>query len=214
MFKNRRQAGDELAKIIVSNHYSNPIICAIPRGGIEIGFYIAKKLKCRLNTITSKKLRAPNQPELAIGAVAQDGTIYIDNSLVESLQINESYIENEIKKQLSELSARNNMYKKFSCDSNIQNNTVIISDDGIATGSTLKAAILSLKKNHVKNIIIATPVVANDTKIELGKFVKNIISLNNPIFMSSVSSFYENFPQLTHEEGVDMLKKSIIKKID
>ena len=69
------------------------------------------------------------------------------------------------------------MYKKFSCDSNIQNNTVIISDDGIATGSTLKAAILSLKKNHVENIIIATPVVANDTKIELGKFVKNIIYL-------------------------------------
>ncbi len=212
MFKDRRQAGNELAKILVSNHYSNPIICAIPRGGIEIGFHIARKLKCRLNTITSKKLRAPNQPELAIGAVAQDGTIYIDNSLVESLQINEAYIENEMKNQLSELSARYSMYKKFSCGKNVQNNTVIISDDGIATGSTLKAAILSLKKKHAKNIIITTPVVASDTKIELGKLVNEIISLNNPTFMSSVSSFYENFPQLTHKEGIDMLQKSIIKK--
>ena len=207
MFKDRHQAGNELAEIIVSKHYSNPIICAIPRGGIEIGFSLAKRLKCRLNTITSKKLRAPNQPELAIGAIAQDGTAYIDNNLIESLQINESYIENEKKIQLSELNARNRMYKKFSCDLNVLNNTVIISDDGIATGSTVKAAILALKKNNPKKIIVATPVVANDTKMELAKLVNEIISLNDPIFMSSVSSFYENFPQLTHKKAIEMLEE-------
>ena len=103
MFKDRLQAANELADIIASKHYSDPIIYAIPRGGIEIGFSLAKRLKCRLNTITSKKLRAPNQPELAIGAIAQDGTTYIDNNLIESLQINESYIENEKKKKLSKL---------------------------------------------------------------------------------------------------------------
>lgn len=212
MFKDRLQAANELADIIASKHYSDPIIYAIPRGGIEIGFSLAKRLKCRLNTITSKKLRAPNQPELAIGAIAQDGTTYIDNNLIESLQINESYIENEKKIQLSELDVRNRMYKKFNCDLNVLNNTVIISDDGIATGSTVKAAILALKKNHPKKIIVATPVVANDTKIELERLTNEIISLNDPIFMSSVSSFYENFPQLTHKEAIEMLQESILKK--
>lgn len=210
MFKDRCQAGKKLADKIASNNYPNPIICAIPRGGIEIGFHIAKKLNCRLYTITSKKLRAPNQSELAIGAVAQDGTIYTDDVLIKSLDITESYIENEVENQLSELSSRNNIYKKFNYEKNIENDTVILTDDGIATGSTLKATILSLKENHVKNIIIATPVVANDTKTELRKLVNEIIALNNPTVMYSVSSFYENFPQLTHEEGIKMLQEYLI----
>lgn len=208
MFKNRNHAGIELAKKFLDN-YSNPLIYAIPRGGIEIGFHIAKKYNCSLRIINSKKLGAPNNPELAIGAVSQNGIVWLDHNLIDSLNISKLYIKNEIQNQLLELSSRNDIYKKFSFDENISNHDVIVVDDGVATGYTMKSSVFLLKKYNPKNIIIATPIIAYDTKIEFDKLVDDIISLDVSSTMLSIGSFYEDFSQLTHEYVITLLEKSL-----
>jgi|TARA_B100001750_G_C15519330_1_gene610082 predicted phosphoribosyltransferase len=208
MFKDRNYAGIELAKKFLDN-YSNPLVCAIPRGGVEIGFHIAQRFNCSLQIINSKKLGAPNNPELAIGAVSQNGIVWLDHDLIDSLNISKLYIENETKKQLFELSSRDDIYKKFNFNENISNRDVIVVDDGIATGCTMKSSIFLLKKYNPNNIIIATPIIAYDTKIEFDKLVDDIISLDVSSNMSSIGSFYEDFSQVTHENVIIMLEKSL-----
>ena len=175
MFKDRNHAGIELAKKFLDN-YSNPLVYAIPRGGVEIGFHIAKKFNCSLRIINSKKLGAPNNPELAIGSVSQNGIFWLDHNLIDSL--------------------------------NISNHDVIVVDDGIATGYTMKSSIFLLKKYNPKNIIIATPIISYDIKIEFDKLVDDIISLDVSSTMLSIGSFYEDFSQLTHENVITLLEKS------
>ena len=208
MFKDRNYAGIELAKKFLDN-YSNPLVCAIPRGGVEIGFHIAQRFNCSLQIINSKKLGAPNNPELAIGAVSQNGIVWLDHDLIDSLNISKLYIENETKKQLFELSSRDDIYKKLNFNENISNRDVIVVDDGIATGCTMKSSIFLLKKYNPNNIIIATPIIAYDTKIEFDKLVDDIISLDVSSNMSSIGSFYEDFSQVTHENVIIMLEKSL-----
>ena len=208
MFKDRNYAGIELAKKFLDN-YSNPLVCAIPRGGVEIGFHIAQRFNCSLQIINSKKLGAPNNPELAIGSVSQNGIVWLDHDLIDSLNISKLYIENETKKQLFELSSRDDIYKKFNFNENISNRDVIVVDDVIATGCTMKSSIFLLKKYNPNNIIIATPIIAYDTKIEFDKLVDDIISLDVSSNMSSIGSFYEDFSQVTHENVIIMLEKSL-----
>lgn len=207
MFRDRTDAGKRLAEILTKFKNENPIILAIPRGGVVVADEIAKNLNANLDIIVPRKIGAPGNPEMAIGAVAQDGSLYIDENLVKDLGVSENYIKKEMKKELQEIERRLKKYRKRKKYPSFKNKTLILVDDGIATGATMKAAIQFLKKQNPKKIIVAVPVAPRDTVNELEKIVDEVIVVEKPIFMGAIGEFYVDFRQVEDEEVINILKK-------
>lgn len=187
---------------------TDTIVFAIPRGGVVVAYEVASKLNVPLDLIVPRKIGAPSQPELAIGAVAQDGTTVLNNRLVQQLGISKDYIEKESRKQIREIERR---LKKYRGDlkqyPNVKNMNVILIDDGIATGATVKAAILSLRKQEPKSIIIAIPVAPPDTIDSLKEEADKVICLETPETFYAIGQFYQDFDQTTDDEVVNLLRK-------
>ena len=167
--KNRESAGNILAEtlkdVLKKDARQDIIVIGLPRGGFVMAEIIATKLSCNLDMLISKRLRAPHNEEVAIGAVAEDGTTYLNKSLIEELKISDEYINNEISYQLQEIKRLSNMYyqgKNSFMDGEhitIKEKTIVIVDDGAATGSTIMATVRSLRKTYnPKRIIVAVAV--------------------------------------------------------
>lgn len=208
MFKDRHEAGKLLAEKLSEYKNTNTIIFAVPRGGVVVAYEVASKLNVPLDLAIPRKIGAPKQPELAIGAVAQDGTTVLDNQLVRQLGVSRDYIEEEARQQIEEIERR---LKKYRGDlkqyPNIKNKNVILIDDGIATGATIKAAILSLRKQEPASIIIAIPVGPADTIDSLREEADKVICLETPQTFYAIGQFYQDFTQTTDEEVINLIKK-------
>lgn len=208
-FKNREDAAIKLAaKLTEYKNESDAIILGLPRGGVPIAAKIAEILSLPFDIIITKKLTDPLNPELAFGAVTQEGTPILDTKIIETYQISENYIQKEIEKVFKEIQRRLKEYRKNKPPLNLNNKTAIIVDDGIATGSTIKAAIESAKNQNAKKIIVAVPVAPPEIIDELKKNVDEIICLEAPKFFSAVGQFYESFPQLEDAQVIEILEKS------
>src|SRR5665647_3026185 len=165
-FKNRVDAGKQLASALkpVSK---DAIVLAIPRGGVVVGFEVAKALGVQLDVVITRKIGAPDNPEFAIGAVAEDGTAILNDSAVGMLQVSKGYISEAVERQKLEIKRRLLRYRGDVPYPSLENREVIIVDDGVATGSTLKAAIMSIRKKGARTIIVAVPVGPPHTALEL-----------------------------------------------
>lgn len=165
-FKNRVDAGKQLASALkpVSK---DALVLAIPRGGVVVGFEVAKALGAPLDVVITRKIGAPDNPELAIGAVAEDGTAILNDSIVRMLQVSKGYISEEVEKQKLEIKRRLLRYRGEVPYPSLANREIIVVDDGVATGSTLKAALMSIRKKGAKTIIVAVPVGPPDTVSQL-----------------------------------------------
>jgi len=204
LFKNRTEAGKRLASKL-RDVAKNAIILAVPRGGVVVGFEIAHTLNFPLDIIITKKIGAPGNPELAIGAVAEDGTYLLDGGLVQMLGVSRSYIEAEIERQKTEIKRRLLTYRGDVPDPRIEGLTIILVDDGVATGSTLKAALRSLKNRGAKSVVVAVPVGPLDTISELQQEADRVVFLSTPDPFYAIGEFYENFEQTTDEEVIELL---------
>jgi putative phosphoribosyl transferase len=206
-FKNRVDAGKQLASALkpVSK---GAIILAIPRGGLVVGFEVAKALGIPLDIVITRKIGAPGNPELAIGAVAEDGTTILDDELVRTLQISKAYIGKEVEKQKIEIKRRLLRYRGDMPYPILENREVIVVDDGVATGSTLKAAILSIRKKGAKKIIVAVPVGPAHTVSELKRIVDNVVCLQTPEPFYAIGEFYDDFEQTEDDEVIKLLEMS------
>jgi len=204
LFKNRTEAGKRLASEL-RDVGKNAIILAVPRGGVVVGFEIAHTLNFPLDIIITKKIGAPGNPELAIGAVAEDGTYLLDGGLVQMLGVSRSFIEAEIERQKTEIKRRLLTYRGDAPDLRIEGLTVILVDDGVATGSTLKAALRSLKNRGAKSVVVAVPVGPLDTISELQQEADRVVFLSTPDPFYAIGEFYENFEQTTDEEVIELL---------
>lgn len=217
--KNRESAGNILAetlKSVVKNGAGQDIIViGLPRGGFVMAKIIATKLSCGMYMMIVKRLRAPHNEELAIGAIAEDGTTYFNKSLVDELKISDEYINNEISCQLQEIKRLSNMYyqgkNSFMGGEHITINdkTVIIVDDGAATGSTIMAAVRSLRKIYnPKRVIVAVAVSPKSTvnllRSEGLDHVEVIISPVDSNF-GSIEQFYQNFEQVSDNQILDII---------
>jgi predicted phosphoribosyltransferase len=160
-----------------------------------------------LDLIIPRKLGAPSNPELAIGAVTEDGTVILDNKLVRYLGVSKEYIREESERQRLEIERRLKLYRGDLPYPNLQNLQVIIVDDGVATGSTMKAAVLSVKKRKARHVIVAVPVGPSSTVEELEKEADQVICLHKPEPFYAIGEFYENFNQTTDEEVRNLLQK-------
>lgn len=178
------------------------IILAIPRGGVVIGTEIAKKLRCPLDVIISKKITPPSSPEYAIGAITHDGIIYYGQNWDRFSQ--DPNFENEIEKKKSEVKRRLQEYRG-SVDYKLDNKTVILVDDGIATGSTVFVLLKWLSKHKVRRIILAVPVIPLDTYEKIKPMVDAIVVIETPTEFYAVGQFYKEFEQVTDKEVMILL---------
>ena len=206
-FENREEAGKRLAKELVAYRGKATIIFAIPRGGVVTAYEIAKVLDAPLDIIIPRKIGAPGNQELAIGAVTEDGTTILNTRLVTMLGISDAYIELEKAKQIEEIKRRVKTYRGEYLPTNIEGKIVILVDDGIATGATVRAAIHSLRKGKPSSIVVAIPVGPPDTIKELKQEVDKLICLVSYDPFYAIGQFYADFSQVPDRDVIALLKK-------
>lgn len=214
MFKNRRQAGKLLAQKIkkeVNFKKANKerlIVLAVPRGGVIIGQKISQHLLCPLDVVVVKKIGAPYNRELAIGAIGEtEGSFYLNQKLVAELGVETSYLEKIKKLKYKEIKQQEAKYRQDRKALALKGKIVIIADDGAATGATVIAATREVWNNEPKKVIIALPVVAKDTLKKLEKEADKVIFLEAPEIFYSVGQFYEEFEQVSDEAVIKILSK-------
>jgi predicted phosphoribosyltransferase len=208
LFPNRTEAGRLLATALKGVVGKDAIVLAIPRGGVVVGFEVAQTLNISLDVIIPRKIGAPNNPELAIGAVTEDGTIILEDELVRYLQVSKEYIKEESERQRLAIERRLRTYRGDAPYPSLMNREVIIVDDGIATGSTVKAALASVRKRGSKIIVIAVPVAPFPVIGELKKEAERVVCLQTPEPFFAIGEFYEDFTQTDDEEVARLLKLS------
>jgi len=206
MFKNRQDAAQQLsAKLLDYKNKEDAIILGIPRGGVETGYYLAQELNLPLDIVVTKKIGFPGQEELAIGAVDADGNIELNEGLLKSYSIEKEAMMRkgkEIKKMLDK------RLKDLRGDQplpDLKGKTIILTDDGIATGFTVKAALHYLQKKGAREIILAVPVSAQDALAELEKEAAKVVCLHSPTLFAAVGQFYDEFDQVSDGEVKKML---------
>ena len=206
LFKDRYSAGKLLAQKLQS-YKNNPdtVILAIPRGGLETGFSLAKELNLPLDVIFTKKIGFPGNPEYAIGAVSLNSEVIV-KTLISTGQVSQKYVDEQIKKIRALLQERYKQYLGDKKPLDLKDKIVIITYDGAATGRTLLAAIELIKKEKAKRIIVAIPVGHPETVAELKKKAE-VICLETPADFFAVGQFYEHFAQVTDEEAIRLLQE-------
>ena len=209
IFKDRIDAGAKLTKKL-SAYKNKPdtIILGLPRGGVVTAYEVARVLSLPLDILVPRKIGAPTNPELAIGAITEDGSRILDKKLVKMLKVDEEYLREESKAQQEEAQRRLKTYRKDRPLLSLKGKTVIIIDDGIATGATMKAAISSAKAKKAAKIIVAVPVGPPETINAIKLLVDTVICLTIPEAFAAVGSFYEMFAQTSDEEVIALLEKS------
>jgi putative phosphoribosyl transferase len=207
-FVDRIEAGNMLGDVLVSFKGAQTVVVGIPRGGLVVARQAALRLQAPLDIILSRKLTAPENPELAIGAMTEEGHVFIDHDLVFRMGVKESYIEQEKEKQFSEINIRWDLYRRVCPKIDVKEKDVIIIDDGIATGSTVQAALWSIKQDKPRRLIGAFPVGPEETLQRLAQTADEIICLKVPPFLDSVGRYYSHFEPVSDEEVMHILRTS------
>jgi putative phosphoribosyl transferase len=207
-FPDRVEAGKQLAKALAGHAGGNGLVLAIPRGGVVVGYEIAQALHLPLDVIIPHKLGAPYNAELAIGAIAEDGSAVLDDNLIAYLDISRDYIAQESERQKKEIERRLRLYRQNMPSSDFKGKDVIVVDDGIATGSTMKAALLSVKNRGARTITVAIPVGPPSTIRELEKRADDVVCLYMPEDFQAIGQFYDDFSQTSDDEVIELLKKN------
>lgn len=207
-YKDRKDAGRQLAEKLKKYKEDKPIIMALPRGGVVLGYEVAKILNAPMDVITTRKTGAPFNPEFGIGAIAPNGIRILNPESINLLKISDSEIERIIEKETNEMNRRITLYRKGLPSINLQGKTVIVVDDGLATGVSTKAAILSIKQMQPEKIILAVPVSPPNTADKFRKEVDEFICLAEPADFYAVSVYYDNFEQISDEEVINLIQKA------
>lgn len=204
MFKNRAEAGNLLAKKLKTELppevLKETVLLAIPRGGLVIGEQISKALSISLECLVTKKIPSPQEEELAIGAIGDGGVIVWEEELCRQLDVSVEYKQEIVKKKLVELEKKRNDYKRSGSYLSIKGKTVLIIDDGVATGATIKAAIKVVRNFSPKTVIVVVPVIAKESLDEIKKIADSVVYLEAPEVFLSLSEFYQEFEPVSDEE--------------
>lgn len=208
IFEDRADAGRKLAERLQDYKGLDTIVIAIPRGGVVVGYEVAKALDVPLDIIVPRKIGAPSQPELAIGAVAGDDVCVLDEQSIAYLRVMDEYIKKESEAQRKEIARRLEMYRGDQPFPSLEGKTVLLVDDGVATGYTTMAAARELRKKNPKKLVLAVPVAPLESMERLRSEVDEIVVLETPDPFFAVGSWYYEFSQTTDEEVIDLLHRS------
>jgi predicted phosphoribosyltransferase len=200
LFRDRQQAGRLLADALeFLRNDRSVVVLAIPRGGVVVAKEVADAIGAPLDVIIARKLGAPGNPELAVGAVTQDGEAIPDTGIVRMLQVSDAYLKQETAKQCEEIGRRMRSYRGDRAFPGLEGKIVVIVDDGIATGSTVRAAIQSVKRRRAARVILAVPVGPRETISELSKVADSVVCLGTPEPFYAIGEFYDEFGQVEDE---------------
>jgi putative phosphoribosyl transferase len=208
-FRDRSEAGRLLAARLAQLKPEAPVILALPRGGVPVGCEIATALEAPLDVVLVRKLRAPFQPELALGAVVDgDPPEIVMNPEVDLIGVSPEYVAAEIARQTAEIARRRALYANVGTPVTIAGRTVVLVDDGVATGATMRAALRAARRQGADRLVVAAPVAATDTAAVLEREADEAIFLIVPPAMAAIGRFYTDFPQLTDGEVCDLLRRA------
>ncbi len=207
IYKDREDAGQVIAQKLIRYNKEDGIVLALPRGGVPVGAQVARALKLPLDIVVPRKLGAPGNPELAIGAIGSGGVRFLDEELIKRLRVTKEYIEEETERQLQEMDRRLKRYRGDLPPLRIRDKNVILVDDGIATGSTMIAAIMGIKSLGPKKVIVAVPVGPKETIPHLQREADLVIFAATPEPFYAVGRFYDDFRQVNDEEVINLLSE-------
>jgi len=205
MFEDRTDAGQKLARALEKYRDEETLVLAIPKGGVEVGYQVAKYLNSDFSMIISRKLPYPDNPEAGFGAMAEDGSTFIIDYAARGLS--PDTIARIIKEQNQEIKRRITTLRGGKPLPEIAGKTVILVDDGIAMGSTMQAAILLCKNKKAKRIVVASPVAGRSTAADITEIVDEVVILEKPVFFRAVAQVYANWYDVPDEEVIQIMQR-------
>jgi predicted phosphoribosyltransferase len=212
-FRNRTEAGKQLARELEPIRKEQPVILGIPRGGLIIARELAHALDGDLDIVLSRKLGAPGNPELAIGAVAEDGSVFLNELISSQTGAFTTYIEQEKMRQLAVITKRASEYRKIIPKISLRERFVVITDDGIATGATMQAAVWIAGREEPRFVLVAVPVGSEDSLTRLAKDADEVFCLRVPTWFGGVGQFFDDFAQVEDEEIERILREEANRKV-
>lgn len=206
-FRDRRHAGQVLTESLL--HYAgrdDVIVLALPRGGVPVGFEVAKKLGAPLDVFIVRKLGSPGHEELAMGAIASGGILVLNDDVVRSLRVSRQEIEQAAARELLELERRERLFRGDRAAPNLEGRVVILVDDGLATGSTMRAAVAAVRTQKPSRIVVAVPTGAPETCEEFRQDVDEVVCASTPDYFRAVGMWYHDFTQTEDSEVRSILE--------
>ncbi len=204
-FSDRAAAGGALAAELEPLKGQSAVVLGIPRGGIIVARELAGELDAELDVVLSRKLRTPGFSELAMGSVSEDGTVFLNDSVVRELGVSQPFIAREKEVQMAEIERRRELIREIRQKVPLAGRAVVITDDGVATGATFQAAIWSARQERPAQLIAAVPVGAEDTVRRLADDVDEMVCLRAPPLFAAVGQFYEDFEPVADAEVIEIL---------
>jgi putative phosphoribosyl transferase len=208
LFKDRAEAGRMLAERLKDEAGPGIVVLALPRGGVPVAFELASALGAELDILPVRKLGVPGQPELAMGAIAPGGALFVDQDTMRAARVTQAQFDAVLAKEQSELTRREASYRRGRAAPEVKGRTAILVDDGIATGSTMQAAIKALRERGPARVIVAVPVAPIGAEADFAEVVDEFVCIAQPALFFSVGQHYENFGQTTDEEVRDLLARA------
>ena len=207
-FRDRRRAGSALGELVAGGEPASPVVYALPRGGVPVGFEVAAALGCPLDVLIVRKVGVPWQPELAMGAISEGGVVVRNESVIAAAGIAEEDFDDVVRAEVVELEARSALYRDVAAPVDPAGHTAIVVDDGLATGSSARAAISVMRARDAAELWLAVPVAPRDTVVELQREVDRVVVVEQPWYFGAVGSWYRDFTQTTDDEVRDLLSSS------
>jgi predicted phosphoribosyltransferase len=208
LFRNREEAGKKLAKALKEFKGKDVVVLGIPRGGVVVANEVAKALEAPLDVVVTRKIEAPDEPEYALGAVTQEGEVIMDRQAAESLGASPAYLDDQIRKKREEVKERMQRLRGDRGYPRLDGKVVVIVDDGIATGSSVTAAVMSVKKRKPKEVIVAVPVAPADAVEMLADEGTRVVCLETPGPFLAIGEFYGDFDQVEDLEVKRLLEEN------
>jgi putative phosphoribosyl transferase len=208
-FRDRASAGRALAERLLGYRHGAPVVLALPRGGVPVGYEVAKQLGAPLDLVLVRKIGAPGQAELAIGAVVDGANpeIVLNDDIVRLLNVPDDYIESETARQIAEIERRRSLYLGGRAQLKLAGRTVLVVDDGIATGATTRVALHAIRRSGPARLVLAVPVAPPETIEALKGDADDIVCLLTPSLFGAISLFYGDFRQVDDREVTDLLDR-------
>jgi predicted phosphoribosyltransferase len=205
-FRDRRDAGRKLAQLLLSLRRSDPLVLALPRGGVPVAFEVAGALGAPLDVFVVRKLGVPGHEQLAMGAVASGGRIVLNRELIEQVGVKQAAIEDVARRELYEVLRRESMYRAEQPPIQIKSRYVVLADDGLATGATMRAAVTTLRMSEPSRLVVAVPIAAPHACRALARVADEVVCASIPEDFRAVGLWYEDFEQVTDSEVQSLLE--------